>query len=128
MKKTVQSISNPDELNRHLQYTSPITWIVLGFSICALVGFLAWSCIYKLKEKISGAANIVNGEVVLVVEESKISRLEVGQKVYILDQEGEILSVDNNKPVVSSFNLNDGEYTYTIVLKEIRPIDFLIGK
>ena len=41
--------------------------------------------------------------------------------------EGEILSFNEGEPVVSEFDLEDGEYDYYVVLKEIRPIDFLMG-
>ena len=126
MKKHVESISSPDELNKHLQYTSPVTWIVLGLTICILLGFFVWSYFARIVEKIKGIATIKDGEVTLVIDDSKKDKIVVGQKVYILEQVGEILEVNNGQPLVSSFNLDDGNYVYTIVVKEIRPIDFLI--
>ena len=126
MKNNAKSISNPEDLNKHLKYTSPVTWIILGLVICLLAGFFAWACVYKMKVKISGLANVQSGEVSLVVSDSSKSKLAVGQKVYILEQIGEIVSFSDEKPVVSGFDLQDGEYTYTVVLKEIKPIEFLI--
>ena len=129
MKKQVQTISSPEELNKHLQRTSPSTWIVLGSVVGLLLGFFVWSFVYKFKTKITGSATIVSQEVTLNVSGADLSKLEVGQKVYINDKEGEILSFyDNGQPKVSSFTLSDGTYSYTIFLKEMRPIDFLIGK
>lgn len=120
-------ITNPDELNKHLQYTSITTWIVLGAVILSLAGLFTWSFVYKIQEKITGNASISSGAVTLTIEESQKPRLAVGQKVYIADKVGEILSFDNGSPVVSLFDLEDGSnYTYTIVVKEMRPIDFLI--
>ena len=119
-------ITNPDELNKHLQYTSITTWIVLGAVILSLAGLFTWSFVYKIQEKIFGKASIASGAVTLTIEESQKSRLAVGQKVYIADKVGEILSIDDGNPVVSLFDLADNEYTYTIVVKEMRPIDFLI--
>lgn len=120
-------ITNPDELNKHLQYTSITTWIVLGAVILSLVGLFTWSFIYKIQEKITGKASISSGAVTLTIEESQKPRLAVGQKVYIADKVGEIKSIDDGNPVVSLFDLEDGSnYTYTIVVKEMRPIDFLI--
>ena len=119
-------ITNPDELNKHLQYTSFTTWIVLGAVILSLAGLFTWSFIYKIQEKITGKAFISSGVVTLNVEESQKPRLVAGQKVYIADKVGEILSIDDGNPVVSLFDLADNEYTYTIVVNEIRPIDFLI--
>lgn len=120
-------ITNPDELNKHLQYTSITTWIVLGAVILSLAGLFTWSFIYKIQEKITGMASISSGAVTLTIEESQKPRLAVGQKVYIADKVGEILSFDDGNPVVSLFDLEDGSnYIYTIVVKEMRPIDFLI--
>ena len=128
MKKKSKSISSPDDLNKHLQYTSPLTWIILSFCTCALIGFFVWSCVYKIKEKISGEATVQNGEVVLVINDSQKDKLAVGQKVYISEQEGEIVSFNNEQPIVSNFTLADGNYSYTIVIREFRPIDFLINR
>ncbi len=128
MKKTLKSISSPDELNKNLQYTSPFTWIILGASVLALAGFFAWSCLFTLKVKIFGDATVKDGQVVLAIEESKKSKLAVGQKVIINDKEGSIISITNNEPVISEFDLQDGNYTYTIILEEIKPIEFLFNK
>ena len=126
-KKEKIAINNPDELNKHLQYTSITTWVVLGAVILSLAGLFTWSFVYKIQEKITGKASISSGAVTLTIEESQKPRLAVGQKVYIADKVGEIKSIDDGNPVVSLFDLEDGSnYTYTIVVSEMRPIDFLI--
>ena len=120
-------ITNPDELNKHLQYTSVTTWIVLGAVILSLAGLFTWAFVYKIQEKITGKAYITSGVVTLNVEESQKPRLATGQKVYIADKVGEILSIDEGNPVVSLFELEDGSnYTYAIDVSEMRPRDFLI--
>ena len=128
MKKEEIKISSPDELNKHIQQTSPITWILLGMTIILLVAFFAWSMIFKIKIKLTGKAHITSGEVTLTIKDSDLNKLKIGQKVYIENLEGEIVSFLDEQPVVSSFSLNDGEYTYSLVLKEAKPIDFLLGK
>lgn len=126
-KKERIGISNPDELNKHLQYTSVTTWVVLGAVVISLVGLFTWSFIYKIAvEKITGEAVVSSGAVTLTIEESQKSRLAVGQKVYIANKVGKILSIEDGEPIVSLFELADNNYTYTIVIKEMRPIDFLI--
>ena len=121
-----KSISNPEEFNKRLQYTNPTTWIILSLVILLLIGFFAWSIIYKLQVKIKGIATVSSHQVTLTIEESKKSSLAVGQKVYIADKVGEIVSFNDGEPVLSSFDLEDNEYTYSIVIKEMHPIDFLI--
>lgn len=127
MKKNNKSITNPDELNENLQYNSPITWIVLSLVMLLLLAFFSWSFIYKIKIKIDGKANINDCQVALRVEESSLNKLKIGQKVYISGIEGQILSFNEEQPVVSNFDLDDGEYDCYILIKEARPIDFLLG-
>jgi len=129
MKKERASVSNPDELNKYLQKSSFVVWFILGIVVSILLSFFVWSMIYKVKVKISGLADISSGEVTLHVEEKSLKQLEIGQKVYIQNQELEISSLDdNNQPTLTKSTLEDGEYPYYIVVKEVKPIEFLIGK
>ena len=128
MKKEQVRISNPDELNKHLQYTSPLTWILLFVVTAVLISFFAWSFLYKLTIKLTGKADVSSGEVTLHIKDTDINKLEIGQKVYIADKEGEIISFVDDQPKVTDFALDDGEYTYTIVIGQTRPIDFLLSK
>lgn len=125
MKKNKVSISNPEELEKNLQYTSPITWISLSIVACLLIGLFVWSCVYRIKDKVTGKANVKGGEVTLVIDSKVKSKLKEGQKVYINDLEGEILTFINNEPVVSYFALADGEYEYSLEV-EVKPIEYLI--
>ncbi len=129
MKKERANVSNPDELNKYLQKSSFAVWFILGIVVSILLSFFVWSMIYKVKVKISGLADISSGEVTLHVEEKSLKQLEIGQKVYIQNQELEILSLDDNRqPTLTKSSLEDGEYPYYIVVKEVKPIEFLIGK
>lgn len=129
MKKNTTNVSNPDELNKYLQNASPVTWIILFLVVVMIAGFFAWSFFARIKVRIIGNASISNHVATLHVEEKDLERLEVGQVVTINNQEGKILSFNDDKtPVVSSFTLDDGEYTYSITVREIRPIDFFTGK
>ena len=130
MKKKNKTITNPDELNKSLSYSSPITWITLSTVIILLIGFFVWSFIYKIQIKVSGLATINSGNVTLHVDDSDLSSLKQGQYVYISGQKGEIISINESdkQPVVSSFSLDDGEYNYYIVIEEKKPIDFWFDK
>lgn len=128
MKKQQIRISNQEEFNKHLQHTSTTTWVVLGAAVVGLISFFAWSILYKIDIKLMGKANIASGAVTLELKESDLRKLKVGQKVYIEQKEGEILSFQDDQPVVSNYELSDGEYTYKIIIRKARPIDFLLGK
>ena len=127
MKK--KAITNPDELNKSLSYSSPVTWIILVASILALAGFFSWSFLYKIQVKVTGKASISGGSVTLHVDEKDLSKLKAEQKVYISNVEGKIVSFADGQPVVSAFpSLSDGDdYNYYIVVAEMKPIDFWFG-
>jgi hypothetical protein len=125
MKKNKVSITNPEELEKNLQYTSPVTWITLSIVTCLIAALLVWACVFKIQDKISGKATIKSGEATLVLDSKVKSKLKVGQSVYISDLEGEILTFNDNEPVISCFDLADGEYEYSLVI-EVKPIEYLI--
>ena len=128
-KNNYQGISNPDELNKRLQKTSPVTWIILGIVIAILASFFAWSVIHKINIRLFAKATVIDKNVTLHINDSDLNKLKVNQKVYISGKEGKILSFDeSNNPVVSEFDLKNDEYTCYIVIKQMRPVDFLIGK
>ena len=127
MKKENVTISSPDELNAHLQSSSPVTWIALGTVIALVLGLFVWSGVYELPIMISGAASVTNGIASLTVEERAKDKLEAGQIIYILDKDGYLSYDEDNNPVVLNINLSDGQYTYRTdtELEKIRPIQYL---
>ena len=128
MKRQLKTISNPDELNKNLSYSSPATWITLTIVIGVLVGFFVWTFIGKIQVKVFGKATVTSGSVALTVNQNDIKSIKEGQTVYLSGNnqtaEGEITSVIDDKPVVSTVSLTDGEYDYYIIVSEMRPFDF----
>ena len=127
MDKGQIRISNPEELNKHLQRTSLFTWIVLGAVTALLAAFFAWSCLFELTIKLTGMASVSGGAVVLRINQGDINKVSIGQKVYIEGQEGKIDSISEDKASASSFTLGDGEYPYTVILGQKKPIEFWFG-
>ena len=125
MKKKQVKISNPDELNKNLSYNSPVTWIVLGTVILLLVGFFAWSLIYKIQIKLFGAVTNTSGAITLILkDESKSGEIKIGQKVYVTGDEGVISSIDGSIKV-SDITLADGQsLDCYVVINELKPIEF----
>ena len=125
MKKKQVKISNPDELNKNLSYNSPVTWIVLGTVILLLVGFFAWSLIYKIQVKLFGTVTNTSGAITLILkDESKSGEIKVGQKVYVTGDEGVISSIDGSIKV-SDITLADGQsLDCYVVINELKPIEF----
>ncbi len=59
MSKKNQSINNPDELNKILQKTNPIVWIVLGIVLLLLVALFVWASFTTLDVNV-----LVDGELI----------------------------------------------------------------
>ena len=127
MKKNITSISSPEELNKRLQSTSFVTWLILILVSFILIGFFIWASVFELPIKVTGSAMISSGEVTLNIDHDDLNLLKEGQIVTIKDQKGEILSLNDGQPVVSGFDLDDGEYTCHIVVSEKRLITFVFG-
>ena len=127
MKKNTTPISSPEELNKRLQSTSFVTWLILILVSLILIGFFIWASVFELPIKVTGSATINSGEVTLNVNNDDLNLLKEGQIVTIKDQKGEILLLNDGQPVVSEFDLDDGEYTYNIVVSEKRLISFVFG-
>lgn len=126
--KIRKRITNPDKLNDELQATNAITWISLGLIILAIIGIVIWSFTMTLTYKIEGKASINNNVATIEVKENRINEIKVGQKVYINDFVGEVVSVDDGIIKVSEFDLEDGDYNYKIIIKEMHPIEYLFKK
>ena len=127
MKKNITSISSPEELNKRLQSTSFVTWLILILVSFILIGFFIWASVFELPIKVTGSAMISSEEVTLNVDHDDLNLLKEGQIVTIKDQKGEILSLHDGQPAVSGFDLDDGEYTCHIVVSEKRLISFVFG-
>ena len=124
-----KKITSPEKLNDYLKATSVTTWVLLGVVMAFLVGVLIWSHLAEVTYKIEGKATISSSEVRLEIDESRLDELKVGQIVYILDSKGEITSIDDDgMPVISGINLSDGEYEYTLIIKTINPIEYLLNR
>ena len=63
------------------------------------------------------------------LNETNLDKLAVGQKVYIGDKEAEVLSVgDDGKVKVSQVPIADGDYDCYVVIRQIKPISFLLSE
>lgn len=122
-------ISSPEQLNDYLKATSSFTWILLGIVIFCLLGIFIWSFLDTITYKIEGVASINEGIVSIEIDDSRLTELKEGQTIYIGTYEGVIEEIKDNKIiVVSDINLTDGNYNYTIILKTIHPIEYLLNR
>ena len=127
MKKSEANISSPEELNRHLQRTSPATWIILATVAGMLLSLFLWSVLVVVPLRIFGTAEVLDGEATLHMDMEDRTKVAVGQKVVISGKEGSITFVEGESVMASILGVPSGEYQYYVVYREIRPIEFLFG-
>ena len=120
-------IASPEELNEKLQHSSVWTWLVLGISFLLLGGVFGWAAFGTVEMKAYGTADLVSGVATLHLDEKDASKVAVGQCVYIEGKQGEIYDV-SSLPLAKQFDLPDQEYSFYVVVKQMKPIEFLWGK
>ena len=127
-EKTLQRISSPEKLTEYLRVTNPGIWIVLGAIILLLGGLLIWSAIGTLETK-ADAKIIVEDHMAIVVTDGS-AKLADGMPLRILSENYYIAATDEDDYGrvygITEVALPDGSYEGTVVVEQVRPIDFLL--
>ena len=128
-KKVNKNISGPEELDKILKRTNPVVWIVLGAHILLLLNFFLWTVLATIEQKVEMTAVVSDRSVAIYSEEESVKSISAGQKVYIEDEAGTVLSVEDDGTIlISDMSLKDGAYKCKIVIREIKPVEFLMNK
>lgn len=128
-KKVNKNISGPEELDKILKRTNPVVWIVLGVHILLLLNFFLWTIFATIEQKVEMTAVVSDRSVAIYSEEESVKSIAAGQKVYIEDEAGTVLSVEDDGTVlISDMPLKDGAYKCKIIIREIKPVEFLMNK
>jgi len=127
-EKALQRISSPEKLTEYLRVTNPGIWIVLSAVILLLGGILIWAAIGTLETK-ADAKVLVEDHVAMVVTDGT-ARLKDGMPLRILSGDYIIAATteDDYGRVygITEVPLPDGSYDGTVVVDQVRPIDFLL--
>jgi len=152
-EKSLEKIQSPEDLNSYLRITNPSIWIAIIAVIILLAGTLVWSIFGKVETKVDAVAICDESKIVCYVSESSVSKVKVGNKVYIDGKTYDIVATttksykaesvfENNEYVMSLGNYQSGEnvYLFTIngkpepgnyacevVIETISPISFLFN-
>jgi hypothetical protein len=60
-KKSIESISSPEQLNDYLKVTNVGVWVLLASVILLLAGLFAWSTVGRLETTANGVAVVDSG-------------------------------------------------------------------
>ncbi len=126
-KKALDRISSPDQLTDYLHVTSPGIWLVLLAVIIILCGFAVWATVGTLKTYAPASVKVNNGMAEVVTRKDEMLEagmaLEVGSKTYQIDY----TYTDETGRMIgySVVDLPEGSYDGSVLIEEIRPVDFL---
>ena len=130
-KKSIESISSPEQLNDYLKVTNVGVWIVFAAVIIFLGGLITWSAVGRLETTANGVAVVENKTAQILITDTANTDIEAGMTVRIGDEEYIITAVEKDSlgrnvayaPVLES----DGKYDVEIVVESVAPISFLLG-
>lgn len=130
-QKSLDRISEPDQLTDYLRVTKPAVWLLLAAILVLLVGLLVWSLTGNVEITADGDAVIVDGQAKIMLADNEAYQLDKGMRVMIDDHAEMITSIEANefgKPVgYASVNQSDGTYSVSIVVRTARPFELLFG-
>ncbi len=130
-KKSLDRISEPDQLTDYLRVTKPAVWLVLAAILVLLVGLFVWSLTGNVEMTADGDAVVSDGEAMIMLEDNEKYRLAEGMKAVIADSETTITSIEVNefgKPVgYAAAYIADGTYPASIVIRTAHPFELLFG-
>ena len=149
-KKSMESISSPEQLHDYMRVTTPRLWMLLSAVLALLAGFIVYASTATMESTMpitvsltqyeipgedtaSGETEILTGMVAYLPHTVK-DQVDLGMKVRLGKEEGHIswIGVQPNNEIVLEIStdklylpLPEGEYEAELVLESTTPISFL---
>ena len=150
-KKSIDRVTNPEQLNDYIKVSNPSVWIILMAIIVFLIGVCAWGYLGRLETKISVPCEVVNGEFSAFVKEDDVDKLFEGMTIKVKGTESSIEKISkkalNAKDNLDEYmmhlgNINedewvfrisgvivleDGIYLAEVIIESIAPMSFVLN-
>lgn len=150
-KKSMDSISSPDEIADYIKVANPSIWIILAAIVIFLIGVITWGIFGRLESYFECAAIVRDGNITCYVDEAMIGEIEVGMDVEIGGRRYPIAGISQDPvPTDSGFSdyflslglfeddpviyplmlegtLQDGIYKAEVIVESVHPADFVIN-
>ena len=128
-RKSLDTISSPEQLTSYLRVTTPGIWAVLTAVILLLAGLFAWSAAGNLETTADAVAVVNDGVAAIMVSDSGKDTVRSGMELRIGSENGTISSVEQDEfgrtVAYAPVSVADGRYDVKIVTESIHPIRFL---
>lgn len=150
-KKSMDRVTNPEQLNDYIKVSNPSVWMILMAIIFFLIGVCAWGYFGRLETKINVPCEVVNGKFEAFVKEDDIDKLIEGMTIKIKDTEsyiekisGKAISAKDNLDeymmhlgdinedewvfrITGKISLEDGIYLAEVITESITPMSFVLN-
>ena len=126
-KKSIDRISSPEQLNDRLRVANPSVWMLLTGILLVLAGICVWGIFGRLNTFLPVGAMTDQGQTVCYVKEENRTQIALGMAVttnngttFVEAIALQPIQVDSEFPeyLCHVGNLSDGEWVYTVTLKE----------
>ncbi|MCR5747991.1 MAG: hypothetical protein K6G03_09810 [Lachnospiraceae bacterium] len=150
-KKSLESISGPEEITDYIRVVGLNVWVVLIAVIVLLIGVVVWGYFGRLETVHNSIAIVDDQLAVCYVPADTVGEIDEDSNICIGEKEGNIISVSSepvhagevyNKTQLSQLNfgekeilyavsadinLADGNYDAQIIVERIHPMDFVMN-
>ena len=130
-KKSIDRLSNPEQLNEYLHVTNPSIWMILGAVVLILLSLFVWSYFTSVKSYAYGTGTQNNGVLTISFDNQQTGRkVQVGMEVSIGELESTVSSVatDSNGNIIAvcKMDIPDGSYDKVkVCYKEVQILSLL---
>lgn len=148
-KKTIDQLSNPEQLTDYIRVSSPAMWMVLGGIVLLLVGVCVWGVFGQLDTTVQAAAVSSGGQLTLLLKEGDADKLEPGMTVTLNQNTHTIVAISTQlvQPETGSLTAHfggfgdgdwaclaeldgtepEGVYSASILIERITPMKFALN-
>lgn len=92
-KKAVDTLHNPEDLDKYVRVTSTSVWLVILACIVLLAGMFTWACLGTVSSGITTTGMKVDEAVICYVDPTSIDRFEVGSLARVNETEMTVSSI-----------------------------------
>ena len=131
-KKSLERLTEPEQLSDYLRVTRPAIWIALIAVIVVIVGLFLWGNFISIESALQGKAAVSDGVMTITFQDQlQAKNIETGMNVNIGDEVVPVTSVGTaeNGAIIDGAHANvpDGTYDVSVTFKSSKVLSFLFN-
>ncbi len=131
-KKSMESLSSPEQLNDYLRVTTPSVWAALGAAVLLLAALILWSFFAVVESYVPGRAAVKDGTLTITFDTAEdAQRVEKGMTVQIGDVSAPVTFAgpgeDGEIFATAFMQIPDGSYEARVSYRQTQVIRMLFN-